>query len=202
MLDSITGHAKTIRDGAAVITVGGVGIRVDMPTRDLARLDGEVTVFTVLQVREETVHLYGFCTERGRELFYLLTSVSGVGPKAALAVLSYHGNEALERAIATSDSGALELVSGVGKKTAGRIVLELKDKIGAVAEKTEDAPASSSAVAEVREGLKGLGYSPHEIAEALADLPPDGDAPTLLRHALRTLGRERAGVGGPAGDNE
>jgi Holliday junction DNA helicase RuvA len=82
------------------------------------------------------------------------------------------------------------LVSGVGKKTAQRIVLELRDKLGVIAEPTMTDGTVNSAIVEVREGLKGLGYSTHEIQDALADLPPDGDAPTLLRHALRSLGRK------------
>jgi Holliday junction DNA helicase RuvA len=193
MLDFVRGRVHAITDGAAVVEVGGVGVRVEMPTPDLARLDGDVTVHTVLQVRDEEVHLYGFATTRGRELFTALTSVGGVGPKLALAILSFHPAESLERAIATGDADALVLVSGVGKKTAGRIVLELRDKLGVVAEVTA-APAGS-ALAEVREALKGMGFSIQEIQDVVADLPGDGDAPTLLRHALKSLGtREKASL--------
>jgi Holliday junction DNA helicase RuvA len=186
VLDFVRGRVHAIADDAAVITVGGVGVRVEMPTPDLARLDGEVTIYTVLQIRDEEVHLYGFATARSRELFGALTSVGGVGPKLALAILSFHPAESLERAIATGDSDALALVSGVGKKTAGRIVLELRDKLGVVAE-IASAP-SGSTLAEVREALKGMGFSINEIQDAIAGLPPDGDAPTLLRHALKSLG--------------
>ena len=193
MLDFIRGDVHAITDDAAVIAVGGVGIRVEMPTPDLARLRGEVTVHTVLQIREEEVHLYGFANTRGRELFTALTSVGGVGAKLALAILSFHATESLERAIATGDADALSLVSGVGKKTAGRIVLELRDKFGVAAE-VASAP-SGSALAEVREALKGMGFSVQEIQEAIGALPPDGDAPTLLRHALKALGsREKVTV--------
>ncbi len=193
MLDFIRGTVHTINDDAAVIAVGGVGVRVEMPTPDLARLQGEVTVHTVLQIRDEEVHLYGFATTRGRELFGALTSVGGVGPKLALAILSFHPVESLERAIATGDADALSLVSGVGKKTANRIVLELRDKFGVAAEVV--AAPSGSALAEVRESLKGLGFSIQEIQEAIGALPPDGDAPTLLRHALKALGsREQEGA--------
>ena len=186
MLDFIRGEVHSLTDEAAVIAVAGVGIRVEMPTPDLARLRGEVTVHTVLQIREEEVHVYGFATPRGRELFAALTTVGGVGPKLALAILSFHPVESLERAIATGDADALSLVSGVGKKTAGRIVLELRDKLGVVAE-VVTAPAGS-ALAEVREALKGMGFSVQEIQDAVAALPSDGDAPTLLRHALKSLG--------------
>jgi len=193
MLDFVRGTVHTITDGAAVIAVGGVGIRIEMPTPDLARLSGEVTVHTVLQIREEEVHLYGFATTRGRELFGALTSVGGVGAKLALAILSFHPAESLEGAIAAGDADALSLVSGVGKKTAGRIVLELRDRFGVAAE-VAVAP-SGSALAEVREALKGMGFSVQEIQEAIGDLPTDGDAPTLLRHALKALGsREKVTV--------
>lgn len=191
MLEFLRGTVASVTEDAAIIELGGVGVRVQMPSGDLAKIAGEVTVHTVLQVRDEDVHVYGFAKERGRELFRALISVSGVGPKVALAVLSFHPAQALERAIATGDADALGLVPGVGKKTAARIVLELRDKLGAIAEPVS-AAAKGSPLAEVREALKGLGYSTQETQEALAGLPPDGDAPTLLRHALRALGGTEA----------
>ncbi len=194
MLDRVTGVVEEVTEDGVVIGVGGAGLLVEMPTPDLASMSGDVTVYTVLQIREEEVHLYGFATMRGRELFRALTSVGGVGPKLALAILSFHPAAALERAIAAGDADALSLVSGVGKKTAARIVLELRDKLG-VAAIEPITTADRSALVEVREALKGLGYSAQEIQDVVTDLPPDGDAPTLLRHALRSLGRsEPAGV--------
>lgn len=177
--------------------VGGVGLLVQMPTADLARVRGDLTVFTVLQIRDEEVHLYGFTSERGRGLFRALTSVGGVGPKLALAILSFHSPDALELAIASGDADALALVSGVGKKTASRIVLELRDKLGVVAEPVI-ASAAPSVLGEVRDALKGLGYSTQEIQEAVATLPADGDVPTLLRHAFKALGRKDAPQGAPS----
>jgi holliday junction DNA helicase RuvA len=144
-------------------------------------------LMTILQVKEENVNVYGFASEATRDLYRALTTVSGVGPKVALAVLSAFTPEALASAITAGDAGALESVPGVGKRTAGRIVLDLKDKLGVAAEVGAGA-AGSSSLAEVREALKGLGYSPQEIQPVLTTLPPDGDVPTLLRHALRSLG--------------
>jgi Holliday junction DNA helicase RuvA len=190
VLDFIRGDVVSISEDAAVISLGGVGLRVQMPVPDLAKLTGEVTVYTFLQVRDDDINLYGFATDRSRQLFTALTSVTGVGPRLALAVLSFHQPDALGRVIASGDADALALVSGVGKKTAQRIVLELRDKLGVVTEMPVPGEPVNTAVVEVREGLKGLGYSTQEIQEALADLPPDGDAPTLLRHALRSLGRK------------
>ncbi len=174
---------------AAIIGVGGIGIRVQMATADLAVLSGRATVYTVLHVREDEVHLFGFATEEGRQLFKALTSVNGVGPRLALAILSFHPPAALERVLAAGDADALALVSGVGKKTAQRVVLELKDKLGVVQVET-----ASGAAAEVREALKGLGYTAQEVQDVVAQLPADGDAPTLLRHALRVLGAKEPAV--------
>jgi Holliday junction DNA helicase RuvA len=202
VLDFIRGTVESVSEDAVVLSLGGakgpIGVRVQMPTADLARMSGEVTVHTVMQIRDEDVHLYGFATERSRDLFRDLITVSGVGPKVALAVLSFHTIDGLERAIATGDEATLGLVPGVGKKTAGRIVLDLRDKIGAIAEPVAAAPKGSP-LADVREGLKGLGYSTQEIQEVLADLPTDGDVPTLMRHALRALGRDATGNGQRAG---
>lgn len=188
MLEFLRGKVVGVSEDAAIVELGGVGVRVEMPVADLARATGEVTVHTVMQIRDEEVRVYGFLSERSRELFRALLSVSGVGPKVALAVLSFHQPDGLERAIASGDADALSLVPGVGKKTAARIVVDLKDRIGVVSEVVAKAPATST-IGEVREALKGLGYSTQEISETLAGLPADGDAPTLLRHALRTLGR-------------
>lgn len=189
MLEFIRGDVVSVSEDAAVISVGGVGLRVLMTTHDLARVTGEVTVHTVMQIRDEDVNVYGFLADRGRELFRSLVTVSGVGPKVALAVLSFHGHEGLERVIAAADADALKRVPGVGSKTAGRIVLELRDQLIVDAEPVVVAAKKGSPLADVREGLKSLGYSTQEIAEALADLPEDGDVPTLMRHALRSLGR-------------
>lgn len=191
MLEFLRGAVQGVGEDAAVLELGGVGVRVEMPTPDLARVKGEVTVYTVLQIRDENVHIYGFAAERARDLFRALLSVSGVGPKVALAVLSFHQMDALERAIATGDADALGLVPGVGKKTAARIVLELKDKLGVISEPVV-ASSNGSAIGEVREALRNLGYSAQEIQDALVNLPPDGDAPTLIRHALQGLGRAGA----------
>jgi Holliday junction DNA helicase RuvA len=197
VLDRVHGTVEEVTEDGVVIGVGGVGLLVEMPTPDLATMHGSTTVYTVLQIRDEEVHVYGFATQRGRELFRALTSVGGVGPKLALAILSFHPAAALEQAIAGGDADALALVSGVGKKTAGRIVLELRDKLGVVAVEPV-VTGDRSALVEVREALKGLGYSAQEIQDAVMELPHDGDAPTLLRHALKTLGGQDAPFGAPS----
>jgi Holliday junction DNA helicase RuvA len=172
-----------------VLSVNGVGYEVLTPARTLVRLPGTgrpARLFTRLQVRDDALVLYGFSSPEERTLFDHLTSVTGVGPKMALAVLSVLSPEALRRAVAGGDVDALTLVPGVGKKVAGRMILDLKDRIGAEAE-----AAPSGPLAEVREALLALGLSPAEAREALAALPPDGDRPVeeLLREALRRVGR-------------
>ncbi len=129
--------------------------------------------------------LYGFSSIDERTLFDHLVTVSGVGPKVALAILSVLSPEALRRAVSSGDSAALTLVPGVGKKVAGRVILDLKDKIGEAGETV------SGPVAEVREALLALGLSGQEAHEALASVGPNGDRPVedLLREALRSVGR-------------
>lgn len=172
-----------------VVSVGGTGYEVLVPAMTLAKLPppGRTTrLFTRLQVRDEAMVLYGFASSEERALFDMLITVSGVGPKVALAVLSMLAPDALRRAVVAADVQALTLVPGVGKKVAGRIVLDLKDRVGA-----GDEVAATGPMAEVREALLALGLSAQEARDALADLGPNGDAPVedLLRKALQRVGR-------------
>jgi Holliday junction DNA helicase RuvA len=130
--------------------------------------------------------LFGFATSDERMLFDLLVTVTGVGPKVAMAILSVLSPDAVRRAIATGDDAALSTVPGIGKKVAGRIILDLKDKLGFGA---DDAPVGP--LGEVREALLTLGLSAQEAREALAGLASNGDRPVedLLREALRSVGR-------------
>lgn len=173
----------------AVISVGGVGYEVLLPSPTLGRLPAlgrAARLFTRLQVREDAMVLYGFSSTDERTLFDHLVTVSGVGPKVALAILSVLSPESLRRAVSAGDTAALTLVPGVGKKVAGRVILDLKDKIGDAAGETVSGP-----IAEVREALLALGLSVQEAQEALGALTPNGDKPVeeLLREALRSVGR-------------
>jgi Holliday junction DNA helicase RuvA len=172
-----------------VVGVAGTGYEVLVPAQTLARLPPPgrtARLFTRLQVRDDAMVLYGFISAEERELFDLLISVSGVGPKMALAILSILTPDALRRAVASGDVDALTLVPGVGKKVAGRVLLDLKDRIGAVGDGVVAGP-----LAEVREALLALGLSAQETRDALADLGPNGDRPVedLLREALQRVGR-------------
>jgi len=183
---------------AAVVDVHGVGYRVLVPTGMAIPSPGrEVVLHTSLQVREDSMTLYGFLERDELRLFELLLTSSGVGPKLALAALSALRPAVLEAAIADGDLAVLTTVPGVGRKVAERLVLELKDRVGAVS----GAPASSAAsvddgsVVAVREALAGFGFTPVEVRAALAGLDAIAgeDSGALLRRALQVLGRGAEG---------
>lgn len=192
MIASLRGRLAEVLFDGAVIEVGGVGYRVFLTPKATASLPrgGEVMVHTVTYVREDTLALYGFLSADERHVFEQLLSASGVGPKLALAMLSVHSPDALRRAVSASDADALMLVSGVGRKGAARLIIELKGKLGDGAVDLPSDPTTRPAYAEVREALTALGYAPAEIRTALESLPEDAGAlPTqeLLRLALREL---------------
>ena len=179
-----------------VIDVGGVGYLVYVtPGENIPPRGEPVELHTSLQVREDAMTLYGFTDRGSLTLFTLLLGSSGVGPKLALAALGTHRPEVLRTAIAGADVATLTAVPGIGKKVAERLILELKDKVGAPDLPVDGAPASAVAAAdrqvlgEVRDALLGLGYSSSEAQDALGALgAADGDAADLLREALRHLG--------------
>lgn len=181
----LTGRTPT----HALVDVGGVGYEVAMPTRSLAALPGEgepVTVLTHMHVREDGMSLFGFTTDAEKRLFEGLIGVSGVGPKVALAMLSALSPDDLASAVAREDVGVLSSVPGVGKKTAQRVIVDLKDRLGG-----PDVGALKGTVADVhteaREALLAMGFGPVEAAAALKDVEGE-DAQALLRAALRRLG--------------
>ena len=184
-------------DGELLIEVGGLGYRVQVtPSTSvtIGEIDGEVFVHTHHAVREDSETLYGFATIAERRVFESLISAHGVGPALGLAILSVHGPDALRVAVANDDVAALCLVPGVGKKTAARLVMELKSKLdlpdSEVVVLTDDgspAAVAGGARADVRTALEGLGYAADEIHAVLVDLPADGETADLLKDALRRL---------------
>jgi Holliday junction DNA helicase RuvA len=166
-----------------VLDVGGVGYLVAATPAVLRRADGadELTVETYLHVREDALQLYGFDNREERELFVQLLSVTGIGPKVALAVLSGSPASELRRAIAREDAARFQAIPGIGKKTAERIVLELKEKIGA---DLVAAPAASGALT-ARDALVELGYSLVDAEAALAHVDPELPVAERVRLALR-----------------
>jgi Holliday junction DNA helicase RuvA len=144
-------------------------------------------LFTHLHVREDAMVLYGFPTRDERDTFEALIGTTGVGPKLALAMLSVHSPAALRRALLEDDLAALTMVPGVGKRTAQRLLVELKAKLSVPEVDLTDAGGSPAPRAEVRAALSGLGYAPDEVRDVVARLPEDGSVEDLLREALKLL---------------
>ncbi len=184
MIATLRGEITQIEDTALIIEVGGVGMRVFAPAPLRARFKvGEVAfIYTHLVVREDALTLYGFESQADRDLFNLLLGVDGVGPKVALSVLSTLTLDAVQRAIFAEEADLLSRVPGVGKKTAQKIALHLKDKL-----KPSDALAHVAAMtdfdSEVLAALTALGYSVVEAQAAIQSLPKD--APTDVEERLR-----------------
>jgi Holliday junction DNA helicase RuvA len=177
--------------GEVLVEVGGVGYRCLVPLGAVAGLTpaGQAFLFTHLHVREDAMTLYGFPTRDERDTFEILIGASGVGPKLALAMLSVHGPGSLRRCLAEGDLDSLCLVPGVGKRTAQKLMVELKERLGVpdvdLVDTNGDGPPAPRA--EVRAALSELGYGPEEVRDALADLPDDGAVGDLLRAALKRL---------------
>jgi len=184
-------------NGELLVEVGGLGYRVQVtPSTSvtIGEVNGEVFVHTHHAVREDSETLYGFATMAERLVFEALIGAHGVGPALGLAILSVHGPDALRRAVADDDVAALCLVPGVGKKTAARLVMELKSRLdlpdAGVVVLADDGAAvavAGGARADVRSALEGLGYAADEIHAVLVDLPAEGETSDLLRDALRRL---------------
>jgi Holliday junction DNA helicase RuvA len=177
--------------GEVVVEVGGVGYRVQVPLGAVPALEpgAQAFLFTHLHVRDDAMILFGFPTRDERDTFEALIGANGVGPKLALAILSVHSPAALRRCLADDDLDGLVLVPGVGKRTAQRLLVELKSRLDVPDIDLGGVPgaASSSARAEVRDALTNLGYGGDEVREALLQLADDGTVEDLLRNALRLL---------------
>jgi Holliday junction DNA helicase RuvA len=177
----LTGRRVAVQDGAVVVDVGGVGYLVHA-SASVLRLGEELTVETYMHVREDALQLYGFASADERELFVHLLSVNGVGPKVALAILSASSPQELRRAIALEDTARFEAIPGIGKKTAQRVVLELKEKLAFAA----DGPtATAAAQLHARDALVELGYSLLDAEQALDGVDPDLPLEEQVRLALR-----------------
>jgi Holliday junction DNA helicase RuvA len=182
--------------GEVLIEVAGIGYRVTVtPTTvvELGDLGGTVFVHVHHHLREDAQTLFGFLTRDDRDCFEALLGAHGVGPALALAILSVHGPQALAMVVADDDGDSLCLVPGVGKKTAARLLIELKSRLSVpVLEPTGASAAASSggrpsARSDVREALANLGYQPDEVAAVVRDLPDDQDVSVLLKEALQRL---------------
>ncbi|VTR75556.1 Holliday junction branch migration protein RuvA [Cellulomonas hominis] len=205
MIASVHGTVQAVRLDAAVVEVGGVGMLVQATPATLAglRVGQTATLHTSLVVREDSLTLFGFADADEREVFEVLQTVSGVGPRLALAMLAVHTPDGLRRAVATEDLAALKRVPGIGHKGAQRIVLELADRLGAPAAVPAAAGASAAAAPvdrrdQVVDALVGLGWNQKAAQDAVTSVLDGSDEPVgesevagVLRAALRTLGGGR-----------
>ena len=174
-----------------LVDVNGVGYEIDVPMSTLYNLPdagSEVTLFTHFVVREDAQLLYGFLTKEERALFRLLIRISGIGPKIALSILSGISTPLLSQAVTTQEAGLLTRIPGVGKKTAERIVLELKGKIDTVIS-SETADNSSNAKHDIVSALLSLGYSDREAQLAVKGLATDINVNDGIREALKALSK-------------
>jgi holliday junction DNA helicase RuvA len=205
VIAQLRGTVAGITPDGAIIEVGGVGMRVQCTPGTLAALSlGEqAQMSTSLVVREDSLTLFGFGTDDERNVFELLQTATGVGPRLALAMLAAHSPDGLRRAVFTEDLNALTMVPGVGKKGAQRIVLEMKDRLGPPGEAGDGLPGARSAHRapswrdQVQSGLVNLGWPARDADQAIASLEEDGtisgetvDVATALRAALRKLSKQ------------
>lgn len=202
MIGSVRGTLLDRGASEVLVEVSGVGYRITVsPTTTVALgdLGDEVFCWVHHHSREDATTLYGFPTKDERSCFEALIGAHGVGPSLALAILSIHSPVALARILADDDVAALCLVPGVGKKTAARLLIELKSRLsipdlGDAPNVTGSTPAGTGAATvrgDVRDALAGLGYTDGEVREVMSDLPESDDAGALLRDALQRLGSAR-----------
>lgn len=195
MIGSVRGSVlERLASGEVLVEVGGVGYRVLVPSSALPTLQPGTPafLFTHLHVREDAMVLYGFPTRDERDTFEVLLGASGVGPKLALAILSVHQPSSLRRALLEDDLDALTLVPGVGKRTAQRLLVDLKARLDVPdVDLVVTEAGGPSARAEVREALTGLGYGSDEVRAVMGQLPEDGGVEDLLRDALKLLSAAR-----------
>lgn len=205
MIATVRGRVVGLRLDAAVLEVGGVGLLAYATPATLAslRVGQDAALATSLVVREESLTLFGFAEDDERDVFEILQTVSGVGPRLALAMLAVHPPDGLRRAVAEEDLAALQRVPGIGRKGAQRIVLELADRLGAPLAPIATGGGAGSGQAsdrrgEVVEALVGLGWNQRAAEDAVANVVPSdagpievADVAAVLRAALRALGGGR-----------
>ncbi|SOD61317.1 Holliday junction DNA helicase subunit RuvA [Streptomyces zhaozhouensis] len=208
MIAFVSGPVAAVAPDHAVVEVGGVGMTVQCTPGTLAalRVGQPARLATALVVREDSLTLYGFADDDERQVFTLLQTASGVGPRLAQAMLAVHSPDSLRLAVSTGDEKALTAVPGIGKKGAQKLLLELKDRLGAPVHTGAPLPQARAAAPagwseQLHEALVGLGYQPREAERAVEAVRPEAEAklaeggtpavPTLLRAALQSLNRAR-----------
>jgi Holliday junction DNA helicase RuvA len=194
MIGSLRGEVlERNLDGTVLLEVAGIGYIVTVSQRVIPELEPGTTTFLRIHhhIREDAQTLFGFTSKEDKATFQVLLATHGVGPAMAMSVLATHPAASLVDIVATNDIAALQLVPKVGKKTAERLIVELKNRLSLdiLDGGSTVASGGGSSVAEVREALAGLGYGTEEIREVLRELPSGADSATLLRDALKTLSK-------------
>ncbi len=198
MIASVRGQVTHVGLDSVVVEVGGVGILVHVTpaTASALRIGSPANLATSLVVREDSLTLYGFANADGRSVFETVQTVTGVGPRLALAMLAVHSPDGVRAAVSSGDLSALMKVPGIGRKGAERLVLELRDKMGlpaGVPGSAESSPGASGWARQVREALVGLGWSTKQAEDAVEAVTPDAgerpDVSTVLRAALQRLAK-------------
>ena len=196
MLYYVSGPVTILEPGLAVIDCQGVGYGCHITgyTAGQLKLNQPAKLYITESIREDAFDLYGFESRQEQRCFELLTSVNGVGPKAAMAILSAGGPQNFTMAVMTGDEKLLTAAQGVGKKIAQRIILELKDKVGGSSAELDfstgpnlAAPTQSGGLALAQAALQELGYSPAQIATALKGVDPNASTEEMIRYALRAM---------------
>lgn len=195
MIYYVSGPVALLEPGLAVIDCAGVGYgcRITAYTASKLKLRENTRLYVTESIREDAYDLYGFESREEQRCFELLTNVNGVGPKAALSILSSGGPQNFTLAVMTGNEKMLTAAPGVGKKIAQRIILELKDKLGGTSEldfsagSVAAAPAANNAVGLATAALQELGYGPAEISAALKGVDPNASTEEMVRYALRAM---------------
>lgn len=188
MIGSIKGKIIFKKDKFIIIEKNGIGYKISVSSDTQERLNkakDEILLWTHLHVKEDAQDLYGFLEYPELEFFEMLIGVSGIGPKGALTILSVAPIEILKKAIGTGDTVYLTKISGIGRKTAEKMVIELRDKMG-----KENESGSMQQEIDILEALKSLGYSQNETREALKKISSEMDLNTKIKEALKILGKK------------
>ncbi len=191
MISHIKGVVEVIGPNHAILDVNGVGYKIFLTSSDTheLKIGKKMTVFTYFSVREDSQDLYGFLNEKDREVFELLITISGIGPKSAMNILSLSSRDNLVGAIRTGSAAHLTKISGIGRKTAEKIVLELRDKIISVSSDRTHGHDALSSDLDAIEALKSLGYDAEESREALKTIDKEiKDVSAKVKAALKLLG--------------
>ena len=198
MIASVAGVVASVHADTAVVEVGGIGLALHCAPATLSslRVGKQIRLAASLIVREDSLTLFGFADDDEKQVFEMLLTASGVGPKIAQAALAVHSPDVLRKAISEGDVSTLTQVPGIGKKGAERIVLELRDKVGPVTALPVQGGRTQAWTEQVRQGLIGLGWSNSQADQAVTAVAEtiDGETPpvpVLLRQAIRVLGKNR-----------